>query len=58
MADSVDVFLEILNAGKEVYREIQRNMFAANEKILEKLRNRCLQFIIALLIASRSFETH
>ena len=58
MADSVDVFLEILNVGKEVYREIQRNMFAADEEILEKLRNRCLQFIIALLFASRSFETH
>lgn len=61
MADSaveLDVFLEILNVGKEVYGEIQRNMFAAHEEVLEKLRNRCLQFIMALLVASRDFESH
>ena len=58
MANSIDVLLEILNVGKKIYGEIQRNMFAADEDVLEKLRNRCLQFIIALLIASRSFESY
>jgi len=61
MADSVeqlDVFLEILNVGKEVYGEIQRKMFAAHEEVLEKLRNRCLQFIVAILVASRDFKSH
>jgi hypothetical protein len=50
--------LEILYVGKEIYKEIQRNLFAVDEETVEKLRNRCLQFIIALLIASRSFESH
>ena len=45
MADSIDVLLEILNVGKEVYGEVQRNMFAADEEILES-------FVIAVYSSS------
>jgi len=62
MADNNDeldvVFFEVVQVGIEIYQEVQRKLFISDSVTAELLRNRCVEFIIALLLSSRHLEAH
>ena len=53
-------FLDVLNVGKDIYHEFQREFFVADSVTIERLRDRtlrCLEFVISLLVVSRPLES-
>ena len=50
------LLLAILHTGKELYREIHRNLFVSEQEIAQRLRNDGEQFVNDLLIACRHLQ--
>ena len=50
-------FLDVFNVGKDIYHEFQREFFVADSVTIERLRDRCLEFVIYLLVVSRPLES-
>ena len=50
-------FLEVLHVGKDIYHEFQREFFVADSVTTERLRDRCLEFVISLLVVSRPLQS-
>lgn len=56
MADDLLLLREILEIGKQICEEVRRNVFVAYEEIAEKLRNNCVQLLIALVLSTRNLK--
>ena len=50
-------FLDVLHVGKDIYHEFQREFFVADSVTIERLRDRCLEFVISLLVVSRPLQS-
>jgi len=50
-------FLDVLHVGKDIYDEFQREFFVADSVTIERLRDRCLEFVISLLVVSRPLQS-
>ena len=50
-------FLDVLHVGKNIYHEFQREFFVADSVTIERLRERCLEFVISLLVVSRPLQS-
>ena len=50
-------FLDVLNVGKDMYLEFQRGFFVADSVTIERLRDRCLEFVMSLFVVSRPLES-
>ena len=50
-------FLDVLHVGKDIYHEFQREFFVADSVTIERLRDRCLEFVISLFVVSRPLQS-